>query len=68
MKLNVLLEQKKIDDDFGNYEGWSSNVELVWPEAEITKVKFKFFAKVENEIVGEWDIKANKGFIQLSDN
>jgi hypothetical protein len=67
MKLIVLFEKKRVDDDFDSYDGWSYNVELVWPEAKITKVKFTYFAKVDDTIVGEWDIKTNKGYVQLSD-
>lgn len=67
-----LLEIKssgKRDEDFGNMDGWESGVELTWPEAEVTRDNKTMIlhAHVGKRCVGTWDIKANKGYVELED-
>lgn len=67
-----LLETKsggKRDTDFGNMDGWESGVELTWPEAKITRDSktMQLCAHVGERCVGKWDLKANKGHVELED-
>lgn len=67
MRLAEIVEPK-VDSDFGNFDGWESSLEMIWPEAKTTHKNFVTTAIVDDKIVGEWNHKTNKGFVNLEEN